>query len=119
MALSFDTDFAHLLARLGDHHIHRSAAHPASNGTVERVVQVYVEGSHQCPPSALVAECRCGSYAVLVAFARPLGVSVHEMVFGRNPVHVIPLAKLFVLAGSALPVVSVVLNECTAPLQHV
>jgi len=118
----FDTDFAHLLARLGIRHIHTSAAHPASNGTVERVVKSFKSmlrahiNAHPQHWLQSVAVVRMQYWSRLHA---TLGVSVHEMVFGRKPVHTIPLAKLFVLAGSALPVVSVVPDECAAPLQHV
>jgi hypothetical protein len=48
-----------------------------------------------------------------------LGVSPHEMVYGRRPVHAVPLANLFVLAGQCVPAVSVVPDECPAPLAHV
>lgn len=118
----FDTEFAHLLARLGIKHIHTSAAHPASNGTVERVVKSFKSmlrahiNAHPQHWLQSVAVVRMQYWSRLHS---TLGVSPHEMVFGRKPVHAIPLAKLFVLAGSVLPVVSVVPDECPAPLQHV
>jgi hypothetical protein len=34
----FESESVHLLSRVGVQHIHSSAAHPASNGAVERVV---------------------------------------------------------------------------------
>ena len=35
----FSQDFAHMLARLGIHHVHSSAYHPASNGVVDLLVK--------------------------------------------------------------------------------
>jgi hypothetical protein len=48
-----------------------------------------------------------------------LGVSPHGVVFGRKPVQAFSLANLFALAGGLVPAVSVVMDNCEAPLLHV
>jgi hypothetical protein len=37
----FETDFTHMLARLGISHIHTSVAHPSANGVAERLVRTF------------------------------------------------------------------------------
>jgi hypothetical protein len=111
----FETEFEHLLARLGIQHIHTSAAHPASNGTVERVVQSFkgmLRAHINAHPEHWLQSVAVVRMQYWSRLHSTLGVSPHEMVFGRKPVHAIPLAKLFVMAGSVLPVVSVVPDEC-------
>lgn len=118
----FETDFVHLLKRLGIEHVHTSAAHPAANGVVERVVKSFKTmlrahvNAHPEHWLQSVAVVRMQYWSRLHS---ALGVSPHEMVFGRRPVHAVPLAKLFVLAGQSLPLVSVVPDSCVAPLLHV
>jgi hypothetical protein len=118
----FETEFVHLLARLGIKHVHTSAAHPAANGAVERVVQSFKSmlrahvNAHPEHWLQSVAVVRMQYWSRLHS---ALGVSPHEMVFGRRPVHAVPLANLFTLAGSAMPVVSVVPDACASPLLHV
>jgi hypothetical protein len=118
----FEPDFIHLLQRLGIQHVHTSAVHPAANGAVERVVQSFKAmlrahvNAHPEHWLQSVAVIRMQYWSRLHA---ALGVSPHEMVFGRRPVHAVPLANLFVLAGQRAPVVSVVPDACDDPLLHV
>jgi hypothetical protein len=118
----FETDFVHLLERLGIKHVHTSAVHPAANGAVERVVQSFKAmlrahiNAHPEHWLQSVAVIRMQYWSRLHA---ALGVSPHEMVYGRKPVHAVPLANLFALAGQRVPVVSVVPDDVSDPLLHV
>jgi hypothetical protein len=118
----FETEFVHLLSRLGIKHVHTSAAHPAANGAVERVVKSFKSmlrahiNAHPEHWLQSVAVVRMQYWSRLHA---ALGVSPHEMVFGRKPVHAVPLANLFALAGASVPAVSVVPDSCQAPILHV
>lgn len=118
----FQTDFAQLLCKLGVTHIHTSAAHPASNGAAERVVKSFKDmlrahiNAHPVHWLQSVPVIRMQYWSRLHS---ALGMSPHEMVFGRRPVHAVPLAKLFTAATTVSPVVSMVPEECAAPLLHV
>jgi len=85
----FETEFAHLLARLAIRHVHTAAAH-TSNGAVERVVKSFKDmlrahvNAHPQHWLQSVAVVRMQYWSRLHAV---LGVSPHEMVFGRRPVH--------------------------------
>lgn len=48
-----------------------------------------------------------------------VGVSVHEMVFGRRPNRAVPFAQACTAAAAQLPVVAVVPDDCAAPSLHV
>jgi hypothetical protein len=126
----FEAEFVHLLKRLGIVHIHTSAVHPAVNGAVERVVKsfktmlrahVNAHPEHWLQSVAVVRmQYIYAIYAIYWSrLHAALGMSPHEMVFGRRPVHVVPLANMFVLAGQAVPVVSVVPDGCESPLLYV
>lgn len=45
-----------------------------------------------------------------------LGMSPHEMVFGRRPVHVMHLAQVLTMVAATMPVVAPVSDECRSPL---
>lgn len=118
----FEAEFVHLLQRLGITHVHTSAVHPAANGAVERVVKSFKSmlrahvNAHPEHWLQSVAVVRMQYWSRLHT---ALGVSPHEMVFGRRPVHVVPLANLFTMAGQRVPVVSAVPDTCAHPLLHV
>lgn len=118
----FETDFVHLLERLGIKHVHTSAVHPAANGAVERVVQSFkamLRAHINAHPEHWLQSVPVVRMQYWSRLHTALGVSPHEMVFGRRPVHAVPLANLFALAGQRSPVVSVVPDECADPLLHV
>jgi hypothetical protein len=122
----FETEFVHLLARLGIQHVHTSACHPAANGVVERLVgsfkSILLKHINDHPVHWLqsVPVVRQQYWARLHS---ALGMSPFEMVFGRQPVPVIPQAKLLlsaVRAGvSLVPDSSPEDAECQAPFEYV
>ncbi len=118
----FEVEFVHLLARLGIEHIHSSAAHPASNGAVERVVKSFKSmlrahiNEHPEHWLQSVPVVRMQYWSRLHA---ALGVSPHEMVFGRRPARAVPFVDLCKAAAASLPVVAVAPDECSSPLQHI
>jgi transposase InsO family protein len=103
------------LARLGIEHVHTSAAHPASNGAVERVVKSFkgMLRAHvnEHPEHWLqsVPVVRMQYWSRLHA---ALGVSPHETVFGRRPARVLPFVEVCQAAAVSLPVVAVVPDGC-------
>lgn len=119
----FSDEFKHLLARLGIKHVHTTACHPAANGVVERLVQSFkamlVKHVNEHPLHWLqsMPVMRQQYWARLHTV---LGMSPHEMVFGRRPVPVMPLAREFIAAATVADV-SVVPDEfeCPDPHSHV
>lgn len=119
----FDGEFAHMLARMGVKHIHTTAAHPASNGTVERLVgsfksmltkHVNVHPLHWLQSVPVV---RMQYWSRLHA---ALGMSPQEMVFGRWPRVAMPLAVDLIEVAAAAGVVVVLEDfECEQPAAHV
>ena len=119
----FSDEFQHLLARLGIKHVNTTACHPAANGVVERLVQSFkamlVKHVNEHPLHWLqsMPVMRQQYWARLHSV---LGMSPHEMVFGRRPVPVMPLAREFIAAATVADV-SVVPDdfECPDPHSHV
>jgi hypothetical protein len=117
----FDSEFKHLLARLGIKHVHTTACHPAANGVVERLVQSFkamlVKHVNEHPIHWLqsLPVMRQQYWARLHSV---LGMPVQEMVFGRKPVPVVPLARDF-YAAATVANVTVVPEEFECPDPHV
>jgi hypothetical protein len=118
----FESEFEHMLARLGIHHIHTSAAHPASNGAVERVVKSFkamLNAHVNAHPQHWVQSIPVVRMQYWSRLHAALGMSPHEMVFGRQPRPALPLGGLVAMAAQAAPVVSVVADDCPQPFEHV
>jgi hypothetical protein len=120
----FEHEFTHMLARLGVKHIHTTAAHPASNGTVERLVGSFKSmltkhvNAHPVHLLQSVPVVRMQYWSRLHA---ALGMSPHEMVVGRQPRVAMPLASDLLLDVAAAAGVVVVPSEfeCEQPAAHV
>lgn len=118
----FETEFSQLLRRLGVYHVHTSAAHPASNGAAERVVKSFkamLRAHVNAHPQHWLQSIPVIRMQYWSRLHSALGMSTHEMVFGRRPVHDMPLAQVFTMAAATMPVVAPVSDECRPPLQHV
>jgi hypothetical protein len=118
----FESEFEHMLARLGIHHIHTSAAHPASNGAVEHVVKSFkamLNAHVNAHPQHWVQSIPVVRMQYWSRLHAALGMSPHEMVFGRQPRPALPLGGLVAMAAQAAPVVSVVPDDCPQPFEHV
>jgi hypothetical protein len=123
----FETEFVHLLARLGIEHVHTSACHPAANGVVERLVGTFKAilrrhvNDHPLHWLQSVPVVRQQYWARLHS---ALGMSPFEMVFGRQPVPVLPKARELLLSAVRAGVsLAADLNpadaECPAPFLYV
>jgi hypothetical protein len=119
----FATEFQHMLARLGVKHVQTTACHPAANGVVERLVQSFkgmlVKHVNEHPVHWLqsLPVMRQQYWARLHSV---LGMSPHEMVYGRRPVPVVPLARNFYAAATVVNVTVVPEDfECPDPHSHV
>jgi hypothetical protein len=119
----FATEFEHLLARLGIKHVHTTACHPAANGVVERLVQSFKSmlvkhvNDH---PLHWLQSLPVMRQQYWVRLHSVLGMSSHEMVFGRRPVPVVPLARQFIVAATIAQVTVVPEDfECPDPHSHV
>lgn len=116
----FATEFEHLLARLGIKHVHTTACHPAANGVVERLVQSFkamlVKHVNEHPVHWLqsLPVMRQQYWARLHSV---LGMSPQEMVYGRKPLPVVPLARN-ILAAATYGDVTVVPEEFECPDPH-
>jgi transposase InsO family protein len=117
----FQTEFVHLLARLGILHIHTSACHPAANGVVERLVRSFKSmltrhvNSHPVHWLQSMPVVRQQYWNRLHS---ALGMCPQEMVFGRKPVPVVPLAKQMLVAATHFDV-AVVPDDFECPDPHV
>lgn len=119
----FDKDFVHLLARLGIKHIHTSAAHPAANGAVERLVGSFKSmltkhvNAHPEHWLQSVPVIRMQYWSRLHS---ALGMSPQEMVFGRQPRVAMPLINDVMEMAVAAGVVFIPDSwECDNPAGHV
>jgi hypothetical protein len=119
----FEVDFGHLLARLGVKHISTSACHPAANGVVERLVGSFksmLERHVNTHPIHWVQSVPIMRQQYRARVHRTLGMSPQRMVFGRQALPVIPLARdvLTVAAASSVWVWPEDF-ECPYPAMHV
>jgi hypothetical protein len=118
----FEVEFVHLLARLGIEHVHTSAAHPASNGAVERVVKSFksmLRAHVNEHPEHWLQSVPVVRMQYWSRLHKALGVSPHEMVFGRQPARIVPFVQVCQAAAVSLPVVAVVPDGCPSPLMHI
>jgi len=121
----FETEFVHLLARLGIEHVHTTACHPAANGVVERLVGTFKSmllkhvNEHPVHWLQSIPVVRQQYWARLHS---ALGMSPFEMVFGRQPVPVLPKARVLLSAVrdgvSLTPDISLDEAECQAPFEY-
>jgi cleavage and polyadenylation specificity factor subunit 1 len=119
----FEQEFGHLLARLGVKHINTSACHPAANGVVERLVGSFksmLERHVNSHPVHWVQSVPVMRQQYWARVHQTLGMSPQEMVYGRQPMPVVPLLRE-VLAVAAASRVWVWLEdfECPYPPMHV
>jgi hypothetical protein len=126
----FESEFVHLLSRLGVQHIRTSASHPASNGAVERVVKSFKSMLYahvNAHPQHWVQSLPVIRMQYWSRVHAALGMSPQEMVFGRQPRPALPLSNDMLLTAAQAdsqparlsPVVSVVPDECPCPFEHV
>jgi hypothetical protein len=116
---------------LGVQRIHTSAAHPASNGAVERVVKSFktmLYAHVNAHPQHWVQSLPVIRMQYWSRVHAALGMSPQQMVFGRQLRPAVPLSNDLLLAAAQAdsqmpcrlpPVVSVVPDECLSPLEHV
>ena len=93
----FADEFVHMVARLGIKHIHTSACHPAANGAVERLVKEFkglLNRHINAHPEHWVQSVPLVRMQYMSRLHKALGMSPHEMLFGRKP-------KLAVSTGDA------------------
>ena len=121
----FETEFVHLLARLGIEHVHTSACHPAANGVVERLVGTFKSMLLKHVNDHPMHWLQSIPVVLQQYWARlhsALGMSPFEMVFGRQPVPVLPKARLLLAAVqdgvSLTPDLSLEEAECQAPFDY-
>jgi hypothetical protein len=103
----FNEEFVHLLKCLGITHIHTSVAHPAVNGVVEGFLKQFkamlLAGHINAHPhhwlQSVPAVIRMSQYMARLHSA--LGMSPHEMLFGRKPRLALLLSSPFVLQASS------------------
>jgi hypothetical protein len=126
----FETEFVHLLARMGSQHVHTTACHPAANGVVERLVGTFKSmllkhvNNHPLHWLPSIPVVRQQYWARLHA---ALGMSPFEMVYGRLPVPVLPKAKDILVAAvrvsdaanAGVSLLDLEDAECPAPFVHV
>jgi hypothetical protein len=96
----FAGEFVHMLARLGIHHVHSSAYHPASNGVVERLVRSFksILASHiNDQPSSWVFSLPHVRSAYMNRVHSTLGVTPNEMLMGFAPRLPLPIASICVV----------------------
>ncbi len=94
----FSLDFAHMLARLGIHHVHSSAYHPASNGVVERLVKSFKStlAAHvNDHPKAWIESLPHVRSAYMSRIHSSLGVSPNEMLIDLSSRMPIPLPGIY------------------------
>jgi hypothetical protein len=119
----FEEEFKHLLARLGIKHINTSACHPAANGVVERLVGSFksmLERHVNSHPIHWVQSVPVMRQQYWARVHQTLGMSPQEMVYGRQPMPVLPLAReVLQVAASASVWVWPDDFECPCPPQHV
>ena len=118
----FEVQFGHLLARLGIKHVHTSACHPAANGVAERLVGSFksmLERHVNSHPIHWVQSVPVMRQQYWARVHTTLGISPQEMVFGRQPVPVLPLARdVLAVAAAARVWVWPELFECEHPALH-
>jgi RNase H-like domain found in reverse transcriptase/Reverse transcriptase (RNA-dependent DNA polymerase)/Integrase zinc binding domain/PHD-finger/Integrase core domain len=86
--LEFETDFKHMVHRLGIKHIHTSVQHPASNGAVERLVKTLkrmLTAHFNDNPTNWLLTLPHMRLAYMSRTHSTLGVSPNEMLFGFRP----------------------------------
>jgi hypothetical protein len=100
----FNEEFVHLLKRLGITHIHTSVAHPAANGVVERLVKQFkamLLGHINAHPQHWLQSVPVIRMQCMARLHSALGMSSHEMLFGRKPRLALPLSSPFVLQAAS------------------
>ena len=100
----FNDEFVHLLKRLGITHIHTSVAHPAANGAVERLVKQFkamLQRHINAHPQHWLQSVPVIRMQYMARLHSALGMSPHEMLFGRKPRLAMPLSSPFVLQAAA------------------
>ena len=84
----FETDFKHMVHRLGLTHIHTSVQHPASNGAVERLVKTLkhmLTAHFNDNPTNWLLTLPHMRLAYMSRTHSTLGVSPNEILFGFRP----------------------------------
>lgn len=118
----FETEFVHLLSRLGIKHIHTSACHPAANGVVERLVGTFksmLEKHVNAHPSHWLQSVPVIRQQYWCRLHKTLGMSPQEMVYGRKPLPIVPLCRELLSVAGAMVVADPSEFECAAPAYYV